>query len=149
MGGMQRETHINRPPLDISELLILEEITPEILFGTTEIRGVADYCTLWSEGKINLNVAPVHVMEILPGMDRLLAEKIEDYRERFPLTEMNDLSRIPGFPPRTRAALMNVIGFASRYFMIKIEALEEGGGVTSFSVVFDNAAGEIVRWEEI
>ena len=149
MGGAQRDTHINRPPLDISELLILEEMTPEILYGTPETLGVADYCTLWSDGRINLNMAPVHVVEILPGMNRSLAENIANYRESRALTSMDDLSRIPGFPARVRAALMNVAGFASRYFMIKIDILEDGGGGTSFRVIFDKTVGEIVRWEEI
>lgn len=149
MGGAQRETHINRALLDISELLILDEITPEILNGTHERLGVADYGTLWSDGRINLNVAPVHVMEILPGMNRSLAETIADFRERQAITSMDDLSRIPGFPPRARTALMNVAGFASRFLMIQIKVLEESGGGTSFNVVFDRTSGTIVRWEEI
>jgi hypothetical protein len=149
MGGAQRETHINRAPLDLSELLILEEMTPEILYGAPGSLGVADFCTLWSEGRINLNVAPVHVMEILPGMDRTLAERIADYRAGQALTDMNDLGRIPGFPPRTRGLLMNVAGFASRYFLISIETMENGGGVTGFRVVFNKATGGIVWWEEV
>ena len=148
-GGAERETHINRALLDMSELLILEEMTPEILYGTPEKRGMADYCTLWSDGRINLNVAPAHVIEILPGMDRPLAEKIADYREIQALTGMDDLGRIPGFPPKSRAALMNVAEFGSRYFLIKIEMLEDSGGGTSFSVVFDKTSGTVVRWEEI
>ena len=149
LGGAERETHINRAPLDISELLVLEEMTPELLYGTSGERGVADYCTVWSDKKINLNVAPVHVIEILPGMDKDLAEKIEDYRGKEALTSMNDLNKVPGFSPKSRAALMNVAGFASRYFMIKIEMLKDNGGGTSFSVIFDKTAGTIVRWEEI
>jgi hypothetical protein len=149
MGGAERETHLNRAPLDMSELLIFEEMTPEILYGTPERNGLADYCTLWSAGKINLNVAPVHVMEILPGMDRPLAEKIEDHRRKKALTGMSDLREIPGFPQRSQAALTNIVDFASRFFMIKIEMLEDNGGGTSFSVVFDKTSGTVVRWEEI
>ncbi|MCL2009301.1 MAG: helix-hairpin-helix domain-containing protein [Synergistaceae bacterium] len=149
MGGGERETHINRAPLDMSELLILDEITPEILYGIPGKRGMADYCTLWSDGKINLNMAPAHVLEILPGMDGPLAEKIVDYRERQALTEMSDLGKIPGFPPKSRAALMNVAKFDSQYLMIRIEMLEKSGGGTSFSVVFDKTGGTVVRWEEI
>jgi len=149
MGGAQRETHINRAPLDISEFLILDEITPDILHGTPGNLGMADYGTLWSEGRINLNVAPVHVMEILPGMDRMLAERIAEHRQRQALTGMDDLSDIPGFPPRTRGLLMNIAGFASRYFMIRIMLLEDAGGDSGFNIIFDKNTGEIVRWEEI
>ena len=148
MGGAERQTHINRAPIDISELLVLEELTPEILYGADGKLGLADYCTLWSNGKINLNVVPAHVLEILPGMDRSLAEKIVDYRGKQALTGMNDLSKIHGFPPKARTALMNIADFGSRYFMVKIEMLEEDGGGTSFSVVFDKTSGTTVRWEE-
>jgi type II secretory pathway component PulK len=149
MGGAEHESYINRPLLDLSELLILEEVTPELLYGSVGKPGVADYCTLWSGGKINLNVAPVQVMEILPGLDKTLAEKIVDYREREPLRRTSDLRGIPGFPARSTAALMNLADFSSRYFMIKMELLEDTGGGSSFSVVFDKTSGTVVRWEEI
>jgi len=148
MGGEQRDTHINRAPLCISELLILEEITPEILYGTSEELGLADYATLWSGARINLNVAPVNVMAILPGMSRTLAERVAEYRANRAISNMDALSRIPGFPQRARAGLMNIAGFASEYFMIRIEVLEEGGGGTRFNVIFEIEDGEIVRWEE-
>jgi hypothetical protein len=148
MGGVERETFLNRAPLDLSELLNLEEITPEILYGETGKQGLADYCTLWGDGKINLNVAHVHVMELLPGLDRSLAEKIADYREEEALKGTADLRRIPGFPARSVTTLMNLAAFKSRYFMVKIEILEDAGGGMNFSVVFDKTAGKIVRWEE-
>jgi hypothetical protein len=149
MGGAERETHINRYPVDISEFLILEGITPDLLYGTPENIGLADYCTLWSDGKINLNVAPVHVLEILPGLDKTLAEKIVETREREPLKKMADLRGIPGFPSRVVTNLTNLADFQSQYFMIKIEALEDLGGGTSFNIIFDKSAGQVVRWEEI
>jgi DNA uptake protein ComE-like DNA-binding protein len=149
MGGAEHESYINRPLLDLSELLILEEMTPELLYGSAEKPGVADYCTLWSSGKINLNVAPVQVMEILPGLDKTLAEKIADYREREPLRRTADLRQIPGFPAKSVTALMNLADFSSRYFMIKMELLEDSGGGSSFSIVFDKTSGTVVRWEEI
>ncbi|MDR1379307.1 MAG: general secretion pathway protein GspK [Synergistaceae bacterium] len=148
MGGAEQETYLNRSLLDLSELLGLKEITPEILYGGSEKQGLADYCTLWGDGKINLNVAPVHVMEILPGLDRSLAEKIADYREQEALKGTADLRRIPGFPAKAVTTLMNLTAFKSRYFMIKIEILEETGGGTSFNVIFDKTAGKVVRWEE-
>ena len=149
MGGAERESHINRAPLDMSELLVLEEMTPEILYGAEGKMGVADYCTLWNNGKINLNMAPRHVMEILPGMDRTLAEKVEEYRDKQALTGMDDLGKIPGFPPRTRSGLMNVAVFDSKFFLIKIEMMENDGGGTSYNVVFDKTSGAVVKWEEI
>ncbi|GHV48458.1 hypothetical protein FACS1894204_12750 [Synergistales bacterium] len=166
--GAELETHIQRYPLDMSEFLILEEITPEILYGSAgatvasestapggfgranePMLGLADYCTLWSGGKINMNVAPVHVMEILPGMDNALALKVAERREQEPLKDMSDLRDISGFPPRTATILMNLADFKSQYFMIKFEMIESGGGSFGYSVIFDKKTGLVVRWEEI
>jgi hypothetical protein len=149
MGGAERENHLNRYPVDISEFLLLEGITPELLYGTREESGMADYCTLWSDGKINLNVAPAHVMEILPGLDKTLAEKIVEFREREPLKKIADLRGIPGFPSRVVTTLTNLVDFRSQYFMIQIEMLEDLGGGTSFNIIFDKNAGQVVRWEEM
>jgi type II secretory pathway component PulK len=150
MGGAERENYLNRPLLDMSELLILDEMTPELLYGAAaeEKLGLADYCTLWSDGKINLNVAPVHVMEILPGLDRALAEKIAEYREKEALKTTSALRDIPGFPARAISTLMNLAAVSSRYFALKIEMLEDTGGGTGFNVIFDKTSGKILRWEE-
>ncbi|MDR1048243.1 MAG: general secretion pathway protein GspK [Synergistaceae bacterium] len=149
VGGSERDNHINRYPLDMSELLIVEGMTPETLYGTAEKLGLADYCTLWSGGKINLNVAPVQVMEVLPGLDRYLAERIAESREKEPLKNTDDLRGIPGFPPRAAAALLNLAAFQSQYFSVRIEVIESFGGGASFNVIFDKTSGQITRWEEI
>ena len=152
VGGVEREDFINRGPYDISELLILNpEINYEILYGNGTELGIADYCTVFSEGKINLNVAPIHVMELLPGLDeRGLAERITQVRLEEPITNFRDVQNLPGASPRTATLLTNLVGFKSRYFEIKIESLIDDGnrGGTSFNIIFDRSAKQIVRWEE-
>ncbi|MBR2207381.1 MAG: general secretion pathway protein GspK [Synergistaceae bacterium] len=151
VGGVEREEFINRGPYDISELLILTpEINSEVLYGNGSDLGIADYCTVFSEGKINLNVAPVHVMELLPGLDeRGLAERIAQVRMEEPITNFRDIQSLPGASPRTATLLTNLVGFKSRYFAIKIEALMQEEGGTSFNIIFDKSTKQIVRWEEI
>ena len=78
VGGAERKDFINRPPLDISEFLLLEEVTPELLNGVPGRPGLADFCTVWSGGKVNLNVAPPHVLELLPGLDASLAGRVAE-----------------------------------------------------------------------
>ena len=151
VGGIERDDFINRPPYDISELLILsQDITPEILYGSGTQLGIADYCTIFSEGKINLNFAPVHVMELLPGLDeRGLAERLAQDRAEEPLKNLQDVQKLPGASPRTSTLLTNIAGFKSRYFNIKIECLEnESEGGKSFNIIFDRTTRQIVRWEE-
>lgn len=152
VGGVEREDFINRGPYDISELLILApEINYEILYGNGSDLGIADYCTVFSEGKINLNVAPVHVMELLPGLDeRGLAQRIAEVRQEEPITNFKDVQNLPGASPRTATLLTNLVGFKSRYLEIKIESLLENGsrGGTSFNIIFDRSTKKIVRWQE-
>ncbi len=152
VGGVERDEFINRPLNDMSELLILSpDITPEILYGTGTELGIEDYCTIYSDGKINLNFAPVHVMEILPGLsERGLAERIEQSRKDEPLKSLRDVQSLPGASPRTSTLLTNIACFKSRYFNVKIECLEDsGGGGTSFNIIFDRSTRQIVRWEEM
>ena len=151
VGSVERDNFINRGPFDISELLMLsQDITPQILYGEGSELGIADYCTVYSEGKINLNVAPVHVMELLPGLDeRGLAERISQIRTEEPITGFQDIQKLPGASPRTATLLTNLVDFKSRYFEVKIEALEEESeGGTSFNIIFDRTTRQIVRWDE-
>ena len=148
VGGAERETFLNRPPLDISEMLLLEEITPEMLKGEQGRPGLADYCTVWSDGKINLNVAPLHVLELLPGLDTGLAGRVVEHRTEKILRSMSDLQSIPGFSSRASRMLTNLAAFKSRYFSLRIEILDDSPGVTAFDLIFDRTTRQIVRWEE-
>lgn len=148
VGGVEREEFLNRPPLDMSELLVMREITPEILYGYAGVPGIADYCTLWSNGKINLNVAPLNVLALLPGLGTVQAAQIVEYRKDRVLSELEDLEAIPGFSARNITQLTNLVGFKSRYFALRIEFLEESAGGTSFNIIFDRTTKKVIRWEE-
>ena len=88
-------------------------------------------------------------MELLPGLDeRGLAERIVQVRQEEPIKDFKDVQNLPGASPRTATLLTNLVGFKSRYFAIKIEALLEEEGGTSFNIIFDRSTKQIVRWEE-
>ena len=151
VGSKEEEYFINRSPYDISELLILSrDIPAEIVYGSGGRMGIDDYCTIYSDGMINLNVAPLHVMELLPGLDTGLAARVAQSRNDEPLQSLDDIQKIPGASGRTATLLTNIAGFKSRYFMLKIQGLSENGeGGTSFRIIFDRNTRQIVRWEEI
>ena len=151
VGSVENEYFLNRAPFDISELLMMsQDITPELLYGSGNMRGIADYCTIYSDGRINLNVAPVHVMELLPGLDTGgLAERIARERLETPLQSLDGLSKLPGAGPKTATQLTNIAAFKSRYFQVDIDCLNaETEGGTSFQIVIDRTTKQIVRWEE-
>ncbi len=149
LGSEERDYFINRIPYDMSEFLLLPEFTPELLNGSKELAGLSDYCTLWCSNKINLNSAPVHVMAILPGMDISLAGLIAEARNKDVLKSIDNLRSIPGFPAKSATQLLNLAGFKSRYFSLRIEFLEESAGGSAYNIIFDGIGGTIVRWEEI
>ena len=149
VGGVEREGFINRPPFDVSEFLLMAEMTPELLNGAPGRLGLADFCTVWSGGKVNLNVAPPHVLELLPGLDASLAARVTEYRRKQVVRSLSDLQKIPGVSPKVSTMLTNIAGCKSRYFSIRIEFLEESAGGTAFDIVFDRSSEKIVRWEEL
>ena len=151
VGSVERDNFINRAPYDISELLLMSrDIDSELLYGSGGQLGIADYCTVYSEGKINLNVAPVHVMELLPGLDTGgLAQSIADYRQENPISSLRDIQKIPGASARNSTQLTNIAAVKSRYFTIRIESIStDDEDVLSYTIIFDRTTKQLVRWEE-
>ena len=150
VGSTERDNFINRPPFDMSELLILsQDISPALLYGSDGVQGIEDYCTIYSDGRINLNVAPVHVMELLPGLDTGgLAERIAQVRLESPLETLQDVESIPGASARVSSRLTNIVAFKSRYFQVSIDVINEADSGIKFDIIFDRTTKQIVRWEE-
>lgn len=151
VGSSEREEFINRAPYDPSELMMLSrDIPQELLYGSEGKKGFLDYCTVYSDGKININVAPVYVMELMPGLDTGgVAERIERTRAETPIKDMADLRKLPGFSAKSSNKLTNLIGFKSRYFLLKIECLDDtGNGGKSFNIILDRDSKQIIKWEE-
>ncbi len=95
----------NGPIDDMSELLLIKGITPELYWGTSSGDhppssfvpradrshlpsdtlqfpvGLAQLFTPVSDGRINLNTAPATVLQLVPGMDALSAEAIVAARD--------------------------------------------------------------------
>ena len=148
VGGLEREEFPNRSLLDLSELLVMKEVTPEILYGGAGRPGLAGLCTLWSDGKVNLNVAPPEVLKLLPGLDDVQVSRLVAYRAERTLSSFEDLQAVPGLSPKTATQLTNLATFKSRYFSLRIEFLDESPGGTAFNIIFDRTEKKIVRWEE-
>ena len=144
VGGVEYDEFLNRPPYDMSELLMLShDIDPALLME------IEDYCTVYSDGRVNLNVAPIHVLELLPGLDiGQIAQSIVNARTEKPLETLTDIQNLPGAGPRTATQLTNIAAFKSRYFQVKIECFSDNEGGTSYNIIFDRSTKQIVKWEE-
>jgi general secretion pathway protein K len=71
----------NGPIEFIEELLLVKGMTPDLLFGTTTTKGLADYLTVFgNNGKININTAP---RLILKSLDPLISDDLIDRLDTF------------------------------------------------------------------
>ena len=94
----------NGPIDDITELLLVNGVTPELFWGPRAAAhldqlyrpssregfdqavldlmpvGLVDLCTAVSSGTININTASVQVLQLLPGVDEVIAQNIVQFR---------------------------------------------------------------------
>jgi general secretion pathway protein K len=70
-------------PFDtVEELLLVKGVTPVILYGDGDRKGIIDFLTVNSDsGLINLNYAPKEVIMSIPGMTSDMADAIIQYRQ--------------------------------------------------------------------
>lgn len=150
LGGREGEGCLNRPLLSPEELLLLPEMSEEILHGGPARPGVAPLVTLWSAGTINVNTASAEVLSLLDGLDGSVAADIARVREGRPFASMRDLSEVPSFPPSARARLMNVLSFKSSHFSVSFNVIFPDGQRLPIEVILEKKGSfvETVRWEE-
>ncbi|HTZ18069.1 MAG TPA: general secretion pathway protein GspK [Dissulfurispiraceae bacterium] len=81
----------------IEELLLVRGITPELLYGTGNKSGLADFITVYSgNGTINVNAAPKEVLMAIPGMTPELAGAVLDFRKTAEIKSITDFQGIVG-----------------------------------------------------
>ncbi|MBN1547722.1 MAG: general secretion pathway protein GspK [Syntrophaceae bacterium] len=81
----------------LEELLLVKGITPEILYGTGERKGLIQFLTLHNRfNRINLNVAPRELLAALPGVSDVMADNIVDFRLSTEIKRISDITGIVG-----------------------------------------------------
>lgn len=151
LGGREDKKWLNRPVVSLSELLAIPEVTREILSGTFDRAGLEAYCTVWSDGKININMAPAHVLELFDDIDRNVAEDIIEARADKPFENIGDVAAVGSFPQQSLPKLMNLISFTSTFFRVTIDAATmEGDLLKRFAFIIKKGTGScsLVSWEE-
>jgi general secretion pathway protein K len=149
----------NGPIDDISELLLIKGITPEIYYGgaTTNYQptyfsrqrspfdqsadavptitvGLSSLFTPLSDGKINLNTASADVLQVIPGVDSLIAEAIVSGRSgeddgsglMGPYRSVSQVSRIPNLPLPMVGQIGQYCDVRSKTFQVDITATMNG-----------------------
>ncbi|AGB40495.1 DNA uptake protein [Halobacteroides halobius DSM 5150] len=78
---------------------------------------IKDYLTLKTQGKINLNTAPIEVLNTLPGVGETLATRIIMNRI---FTNIEELKDVEGVGPATYQQLEPLVKVDSNYFQILV-----------------------------
>ncbi|OPY03761.1 MAG: putative type II secretion system protein K [Syntrophorhabdus sp. PtaB.Bin047] len=87
----------NGPFDTVEELLLVKGVTPDILFGTKEHKGLIHFVTVYGDAsKINVNFAAKEVIMALPGASEDRAAKIIDRRKQAELKTIDDVKGIMG-----------------------------------------------------
>jgi general secretion pathway protein K len=76
----------------LEELLLVRGMTAEILYGTSERKGIINFLTVHSNtNKININAAPKEVLMAIPGMSSEFADSIIEIRSTKELMNLQEL----------------------------------------------------------
>jgi len=86
----------------LEELLLIKGISPDILFGTKERKGLIQFVTIYSSTRsVNINAAPREVLMAMPGMTEDVVNRIIEQRESVEYKSVQEIQAIPGinYPP--------------------------------------------------
>jgi general secretion pathway protein K len=162
----------NGPIDDISELLLIRGMMPEIYYGAAATNyqpsyysqqrgrlaqqaamlaapvGLTDLFTPLSDGKININTASAEVLQLIPGVEPIIAEAIVSGRAGEadfsapgmlgPYRSVNEVSRMPNVPPEIVRQLSQFCDTRSKTFQVQVDADVGGYKRTFFAVLGRN-----------
>lgn len=106
----------NRLLLDITELRRVKGFTPEA------IERIVPFLTLYGDGQVNLNSAPLEViMALSEHIDVSVARLVVERRRRYPLESLSDLEAIPGITGPVLKDLRHsgIVGQSGPYYQVQ------------------------------
>jgi type II secretory pathway component PulK len=120
-------------PIDrLSELMLVQGMTPDLFYGRTSGHPLKDVLTSLTTGKVNVNVAPALVLAVLLGVEEGQAGQIVEYRNGDDGIEGTEDDRVlysrgdlplasSNLTAEDLKALENVLDFKSNFFTIVAE----------------------------
>lgn len=115
--------------------------------GEVQKPGLYEFLTTFSDGKININTAPLFILASLePEIDWELAKKIDERRREKPFKRVKDILLVEGVSLDTEYRIEKFTKVRSRFFRITL-SLEGEGEVTTYTVVYDRDKDKIVYRE--
>jgi general secretion pathway protein K len=141
----------NGPFLTIGQIFAVkgfDEIGP---LGGSEDKGLLDYLTIHSNGKININTAPVEVLQSLSaGLDQTIAEAIVEFRAEEDFASVQDLQRIAGIDQELINEIKERVTVKSSAFTIQAHGEYREASASITAVVAREADdSRLVYWRVI
>jgi general secretion pathway protein K len=111
----------NGPLRSIGQLYLIKGLKQAGRLGEKKDRSLTDFITIYSDGKININTAPVEVLQSLSErMDRNLARAIAEYRTEEDFLGPEDLRKVPGMTEELYNEIKEQLSVKSTAFSIGI-----------------------------
>jgi len=143
----------------------IDEIREAKVVNTDDMRILSDKVTTSSEqvvaGKINVNTAPVEILQLLPGMDETKVQAIIAYRETEtegenqqggPFENIGQLLNIEGIDENTFRQIIDLVTYRAHAFMVESEGVaEDNKTIASCTAIVDrtgNDAIQIKLWKQ-
>ena len=149
--GLKRPYQAKNAPFDAAEeLLLVKGMQADYFYGTPAYRGLADYLTVDSGGKININTASAIMLESLSEtITPAIAQAIVDDRKNRPMktkAEMLERLRLLGLDPASKdssgTALSDVLTVASTRFVADIQGHMPSGATIGLKACIQRMANE-------
>jgi general secretion pathway protein K len=163
----------NGPIDDMSELLLIKAITPEIYYGLTATNfqpsyytqnrnmfgrgavqaptvtvGLTNLFTPLSDGKVNINTCSAEVLQLIPGVDSMIAEAIISGRSGAPdpaapgmmgpYRNVGEVARMPNVPREIVGQIGQFCDVRSKTFQVRVDADVGGYKRTFFATLGRN-----------
>ena len=85
-----------------------------------EGKRLLDYLTIYSDGKVNINTAPLEVLESLSeSLDDSIASAIIEFRQEEDFMSIDDLRKVPGMSDEVFAEIRDWITVKSSFFSME------------------------------
>lgn len=151
-GSVEETYYANGNISHISQLLHVDGMTPELLYGTGRDGEITldAYFTVYGQGTVNINVAPLEVLSILDreiGAD--VAGSIIAYRTDNVIKDEKDLLKVPGISMASLTRLANLIAYKSVYFKVTMN-ITDGYRERVFEILLRKSGSGCVveQWAE-
>ncbi len=152
-GSIPIDYPVKKKPLDSLYELKLLGFSDEDLYGKMVgnkfYPGLLSVSTVFTDGKININTAPINVLKALnPKIDDTLASKILEYRKKNNFKSTNDLVLVEGFTFDMLYSISPYIDVKSNIFHIIVET-HIGDTVLQTDYIYDRNQKKVIYKEII